>query len=190
MGAAIAGGALGEAKRVGVDIKGVALEEGVNYLSAESGLKFAKRFLDEGAHNQGYLDQNPMRPKKDLFDVNEEREPVLPPEAPLAWLKRVGAAGTANLAYAKALTKGKWLEDAGLMGDGDHELAGNDIPFFLSRGSESKLSSEEGDRLVEERLRKKGFQAIRSVVYDTHRHPYTMTIQAYVKAVNALDLDD
>lgn len=190
MGAAIAGGALGEAKRVGVDIKGMALEEGVNFVPAESGFKFAKQFLGEGAHNQGYLDQNPMKPRENPYDLDEKREPVLPPEAPVAWVKRVAAAGKANIAYAKALTHGKWLEDAGLTGEGDHELAAKDIPFFISRGSESKLSSEEGDRLVEERLREKGFQVIKSVVYDTHNHPYTMTVRAYVKAVNALGLDD
>lgn len=190
MGAAIAGGALGEASHVGVDIKGVALEEGVNYIPAESGLGFAKRFLGEGAYNQGYLDQNPMRRKQDPYDLDEKREPLLSKEANMDWVKRVAASGKANFAYARALTKGKWLEDANLTGDGDHELAKNDIPFFLSRGSESKLSSEEGDRLVEERLRAKGFQVIKSAVYDTHHHPYTMTIQAYVKAVNALELDD
>lgn len=185
MGVALTGGALGEAKTVGVDIKGVAIEEGVNYLPSSSMLGFAKRFLGEGAHNKGYLEQNPMRPTE---GPDEESQPVLPPEAPTAWLGRVFRAGGANAAYARAMAKGKWLEDAKLTRDGEHELAEQEFPVFISRGSESQLSSAEGDHLVEKRLRARGFQVVKSTVYETHRHPYTMTVQAYKEAVKQLEL--
>jgi hypothetical protein len=190
MGVGLAGGALGEARTVGVEIKGVALEEGVNFTPSGSMLGFAKRFLGEGAHNNGYLEQNPTRPKDGFDDEDEKAKSILPPESPGAWLKRVRNAGGANLAYARALAKGEWLKDAKLTTEGEHELAEQEVPIFISRGGESKLSSAEGDHLVEERLRAQGFEAIRSVVYDTHRHPYTMTVQAYVKAVKALELAD
>ncbi len=185
MGTAVMAGALGAAEELGADIKGVAIEEGVNFRpTGIPGLRFVtlgNRFRLENEHTAGYLEQNPTYIPE---DNNGEPISVIPPETESEWMGRVREAAGANLLYAWALRRGKWLDDIGLGDESSRsKLADQGFEISIGRGSESTLSSDEGDSAVENRLRKSGFEVIRNV-YATHTHPYTMTAQSVVNAVD------
>ena len=166
MGVAMAGGAIRGALEEGVSLKGIALEEGVN-ADERSIPRLGVQFLTQFADADGYIKQNPER-------LQNEGESM--PN----WLRRTGEAMTANAAYVRGLARASFLSDAlgGLQREG---LEG--VPVYITRGTASSLATERGFQAM-----RQGFESVGAELddqeFDGHTHPYTMTVQSVVNAID------
>jgi hypothetical protein len=169
MGAAIAAGALAEARESNLPIKGVALAETVNVFDrslAKLGMQFANQ-----PHAVGYLGMNP----EILHALDEPMH---------RWLERVRADGRSNWRYAKALARGAFFADLGSL----EHLEG--VPVYVTRGGGSSLSPERTLDALKANFGKVtnvDTQVFGDKKTNPHDHPYTMTVQSVIDAVNEIN---
>lgn len=147
----------------GESLRGVVLSEGANF-SDRSLLALGAQFGLQQRYVAGYLKQNPD---------------IIPGEAMGHWLGRTKEAWTANWAYIQALKRGAFLTD---LGD-PSALREQDIPVHMTRGSISRLADAAAHEDVYQFLKINGV-TVSNKQYEGHDHPYTMTVQSVVDAVD------
>ncbi len=164
-GVALAGAAMAAALARGDKLQGLVFSEGVNF--RERGLlTLAAQFGLQNRYAAGYLAQNPD---------------IIPAEEMQHWAARVREAKSANWSYIQGLTQGMFVSDAGDVSP----LQEQKVPVLMTRGTASHLSNGEAYAGVKNHLQSKGV-VVFDKPYEGHDHPYTMTVQSVVDAVNEI----
>ncbi|MBL8159193.1 hypothetical protein JNJ66_01920 [Candidatus Saccharibacteria bacterium] len=165
MAVAFGGAVIRAALQRGHTIEGLVLAEGVNLVERPAP-ELAWQFVSQNRFAPGYLAMNPQA----VQDATEGQR---------RFLQRVINGRQANYAYVRALTRGRFLDDAGdLSGLSAGEMG---TAVYMTRGSESKLSPQAGNDAAMEAFVRAGVAA-GSDVFAGHDHPYTLTLQSILDA--------
>lgn len=166
MGVAVAGGMLHEAFQSNTSVAGVVMAEPVNHMRRPLS-RLGKEFLGANGTAGGYVDMNP--------------EPINQMEPGLQFVRRVAHGREANLAYARALGAGTLRRDIGEV----DPMADMKVPFYLTRGTASRLSASKDGREFEEFARYlQPNDALVVQKFEDQDHPYTMTVQSVIDGVD------
>ena len=155
----IAAGALNKAGEEGIEVPGVSLSEGVNFIDRSMG-RLMLQFIAQNRFAGGYLEQNPD---------------IIPDEAPIHWLKRTIEGWPANGSYVRALARASFLADLGDIS----WMQDQNTRLFMTRGTASALADEAGYQKITQELWQAGAN-LEFKEYPGHDHPYTMTIQSMI----------
>lgn len=165
MGVALGGGAVREGIDRGIKFEGITFGEPVNIVKRNLG-RLALQFATQLAPANNYLQQNPAE---------------IPGEARNHWMQRVREGWPANYAYIKGLGRASLLPDLGNLAD----IAENNIPVLLGRGTASTLSPETAFYEVVKAFN----DANANTEVETNKddgHSYTMNVESVVKSARAI----